>query len=313
MIDRDTFVGHRQARWQALEGLVEAGEPATPDAASALSAGYRAVCADLAAARSQGLPDDVVRYLDELAGRAHNLVYTGGRTGVGAGWRDVILREVPREIRAASLPMTASAVLFWGSFALGCAAALQGGDFAQAVLPPEQLEEMANGYSAGVERRSSEDAMMAGFYVRNNIGIAFQCFATGVFYGVGTLFFLLYNGLVLGTVFGYVTHAGHGQNLLSFTCGHAAWELTGIVVAGGAGLKLGWALIDTEGTSRAASLRRAAPAISRLVLGATVMIAVAAAIEGFWSAGPAPLPVKLGFAAVQWALVLLWLGFGGRR
>jgi uncharacterized membrane protein SpoIIM required for sporulation len=312
LIDREAFVAAREARWAELEALVSAGDPTDGESASRLSAGYRALCSDLATARSQGLPSDVVHYLDELAGRAHNGLYAV-RASRRLAWRDALLVDVPREIRANARLMWASGLLFYGSFALGCAAALQGTEFAQAVLPAAQLEQMANGYSADIERGSAQDAMMAGFYVRNNIGIAFQCFATGIFFGVGTLFFLLYNGLVLGTVSGYIVGAGHGRNFLDFTLGHGAWELTGIVIAGGAGLKLGWALIDAGGTSRFASVQRQGGSIARLVLGAAVMIAVAAAIEGFWSAGPAPFEAKVVFAAVQWALVAAWITLGGRR
>ena len=99
---------------------------------------------------------------------------------------------------------------------------------------------------------------MAGFYVYNNVGIAFRCFATGVLFGAGSLFFLIYNGLVTGTVAGYVMSAGHGGNIWTFMCGHAPFELTAIVIAGGAGLEMGYALVDDAAASPA-SARCAAP------------------------------------------------------
>ncbi len=84
---------------------------------------------------------------------------------------------------------------------------------------------------------------MTGFYVYNNIGIAFRCFATGVLFGLGSVFFLVYNGLMIGAVAGLVTAAGHGKNLLTFTCTHGAFELTAIVISGdrrhGDGLRAG--------------------------------------------------------------------------
>ena len=124
---------------------------------------------------------------------------------------------------------------------------------------------------------------MAGFYVYNNVGIAFRCFATGILFGTGSLFFLVYNGLVTGTAAGYVMSAGHGGNIWTFMCGHAPFELTAIVIAGGAGLQMGYALVDTGGLTRVGSLRRAAPLIARHILGAAAMLLIAALIEGFWS------------------------------
>jgi uncharacterized membrane protein SpoIIM required for sporulation len=154
---------------------------------------------------------------------------------------------------------------------------------------------------------------MAGFYVHNNVGIAFRCFATGILFGAGSLFFLVYNGLVIGTVAGYVTQAGHGGNILTFMSGHAPFELTAIVISGAAGLRMGYSLIATEGLTRFASLRRAAPEIARLVVGAAVMLVIAALIEGFWSPSSIPATIKWVFSGVGWLFVITYLGFAGRR
>ncbi|MCA9495245.1 MAG: stage II sporulation protein M, partial [Myxococcales bacterium] len=142
---------------------------------------------------------------------------------------------------------------------------------------------------------------------------AFRCFATGILAGAGPLFYLVYNGLVIGTVGGYLTGVGLGGNLLAFVVGHSAWELTGVCVAGAGGLRMGWALIATGGRTRIGSLTAAGPVLYRIVLGAATMLLVAAAIEGFWSAGPVPMSGKLVFGFAQVVVVVSWLGFGGRR
>ena len=61
---------------------------------------------------------------------------------------------------------------------------------------------------------------MFGFYIRHNIGIAFQCFAGGLFAGIGSLFYLIYNGAIIGAVAGYLTERGHGPDVLG-VCGDA--------------------------------------------------------------------------------------------
>jgi hypothetical protein len=96
--------------------------------------------------------------------------------------------------------------------------------------------------------------MMAGFYVYNNVGIAFRCFATGVLFGIGSAFFLVYNGLMMGR-WRARHRRRHGKNLLTFTCGHGAFELTAIVISGAAGMVMGYALVDTRGRTRFGSLR----------------------------------------------------------
>ena len=272
---------------------------------------YRGVCADLAAAQSQQVPADVVRYLDELAGRAHNALY-GTRAAVGVGWLQLIGAEFPRTLRAQWRFFALAAAMFYLPFAVGFIGALFESTFASSVLSEPMLAELEASWSQGVHRSGSDDAVMAGFYVRNNVGIAFRCFATGALAGLGSVFYLVYNGLVIGTVSGYVTSVGHGESFVGFVSGHSAWELTGIVVAGAAGLKLGWSMVVTHGRTRVGSLRAAAPVLYPLIVGVIVMLMVAAAIEGFWSGTAMPTPVKLAFGLGQIGIVGSWLTFGGR-
>jgi len=119
--------------------------------------------------------------------------------------------------------------------------------------------------------------------------------------------------VVIGVVEGHLWANGVGWNLLVFTSGHTAWELTGIVVSGAAGLRMGWALVATDGLPRFASLAAAGPVLYRLIVGAVALLAVAAAIEGFWSASPVPDIGKLVFGAIQILIVAAWLLLGGRR
>ena len=67
---------------------------------------------------------------------------------------------------------------------------------------------------------------------------------------MGSLFQLLSNGIVLGTVFGHMAVSPHAANFFTFVTAHTSFELTAIVVAAAAGLRLGWGLIDTQGQSR---------------------------------------------------------------
>jgi uncharacterized membrane protein SpoIIM required for sporulation len=93
------------------------------------------------------------------------------------------------------------------------------------------------------ERASGMESMMAGFYVRNNVGISFQCFALGAFAGVGTMVVLVYNSIFLGTVTGFLIARGHSGRFFEFVIGHGSFELTAIAVSGAAGLILGHALV----------------------------------------------------------------------
>ena len=300
-------------RWEALQDLLDRAR-LDPEEWTTLASEYRAVCADLARARTLELPADVQNYLDDLAGRAHNRLYAVRPAGFGRTlWDDAIV-GFPRTLRREWRFFALSTALFYVPFAIGFAGSLFDPAFAASVLPDGSLEQLESMYSsADLERGSAgADASMAGFYVFNNVGIAFRVFATGVFAGLGSLFFLVYNGLMLGAQGGYLGGVGMGTNLLEFTSGHSAWELTGVCVAGAAGLRLGWAVVVRQGRTLSDSLRAASPTLYRLVLGTALLLGVAAAIEGFWSASPVPRTVKFGFGALQWAIVFGWFAFGGR-
>jgi uncharacterized membrane protein SpoIIM required for sporulation len=187
---------------------------------------------------------------------------------------------------------------------------------AHRILPGSILYTMEEMYSQELDDPDDEDqrqdAAMAGFYVRHNTSIAFQCFALGFFLGLGTVYVLLSNGIQLGTVAGYLIAQGHGERFLGFVASHSSFELTAIVVAGTAGLVLGHAIVAPGNRSRSESLRVRGLVAVRLALGAAAMLFVAAMIEGFWSAQTMAPMVKYSGAAILWIAVIGYLGFAGR-
>jgi uncharacterized membrane protein SpoIIM required for sporulation len=264
-------------------------------------------------ARGAGYSADLLAYLDSLAARAHNLLYAAPPYRLSAAV-ELFTRDFPRTLRKRFRFFAFSAALFFLPGALGFFGALSSRQFAAQILPESSLEQMQEMYSHSPDegREVGTNSTMAGYYVYNNVGIAFRCFATGVLFGLGSVFFLLYNGLVIGTVLGAVVQAGHGGNILSFVCGHSSFELTAIVIAGGAGLQMGYALVSTGGLTRWGSLRAQGREIVNLVLGAAGMLLIAAAIEGFWSPSSMPRHIKYTVAILNATLVTLYFCFAGR-
>ncbi len=313
---RDRFLADGAARWRELEMLLLPDTPLAGVPAAKLhrfAALYRALCADLSRGKSLGCAPEVLAHLDGLAARAHNVFYAARPRGTTVAL-DVLLYGFPRALRKNAVFMLAAALAFLAPLGFGVLATLTDAEFAGRVLPPEMLEALAEAYAKGFAegRGVGEASAMAGFYINNNIGIAFRCFATGILFGVGSLFFLIYNGVVIGAVFGYVIQHGAGWNLFTFVCGHAPFELTAIVIAGGAGLKMGYAVIETGGKTRVGSLRAQAKDLVALLAGITAMLALAALIEGFWSPSSAPAPYKWLFAGSLTLLVSAFFALGGR-
>jgi uncharacterized membrane protein SpoIIM required for sporulation len=259
MRSQDEFVAARQRDWDELDQLLSQGGGfrKLPAVSIARAAGlYRAVSSDLMRAESAGYSPDVIALLDGLAARAHNTLYAAPPYRLRAVW-ELIAADFPRTLRRYIRFFALAVALFVLPGVLGFVGALRSRAFALQILPPDTVAQMEEAYAEGFNkgREADVNTFMTGFYVFNNIGIAFRCFATGVLFGLGSVFFLVYNGLTIGAVAGLVTGAGHGKNLLTFTCTHGAFELTAIVISATAGLVMGYALVNTRGRTRFGSLR----------------------------------------------------------
>jgi uncharacterized membrane protein SpoIIM required for sporulation len=156
------------------------------------------------------------------------------------------------------------------------------------------------------------DTLMAGFYIQHNASIGLHCFAWGLLFGLGSLYDLLSNGILLGTIFGHMTRGPHAANFYTFVTAHGPFELTAIVFSGAAGLRLGSGLINTHGQTRLASLRREAARALPIVGAAVILFVLAAFLEGFVSGSSLPYAAKASIAAITAALLIAYVSLGGR-
>ena len=315
------FEARHQAQWQQFSDQLDNLERGKADAKTSetFTSEYRRICHQLALAQERGYSSHLVDPLHQLAMRGHQQLYRH-RSAPGAWLAGFILAGFPRLVRAEWRFVLAASLLFFVSL-IGMGLLVYGfPDLVYSVVAPEQVSEMERMYEPGarrigesLERESSEDWMMFGYYIMNNIGIAFQTYASGVLLGLGSLFFLLFNGLMIGAVAGHLTGVGYGQTFWSFVIGHGAFELTGIVLAGAAGLKLGWALVAPGTHTRGEALRMAGKTSVQMVAGVILLLLIAAFIEAYWSSMTWPQPqVKYWVGGLLWMMVTGYLVFAGR-
>lgn len=272
---------------------------------------YRAACADLMLAEAHDLPGETVAYLHGLVARAHNALYRS-RGFRFFTWAGELFEALPRRLRH-DRTLWLAALLFWGPFLFAGLLALANGDFTRSILGSEAMEQMERMYEKSVVGNAErDDAAMAGFYVFNNAGIGLRCFAWGLTFGLGTIFLLVQNGLMLGASFGHMATTPYWGNFSTFVTAHGPFELTAIVFAGAAGLRLGWGLIDHQGQTRLASLQREATRALPIVGASVFLFVLAAFLEGFVSASPLPYAIKAGIALLSAALLVAYLLLGGR-
>jgi uncharacterized membrane protein SpoIIM required for sporulation len=128
---------------------------------------------------------------------------------------------------------------------------------------------------------------------------------------VGALFLLVYNGLVLGATFGIAVGVGNGPPLFQQVLAHGVLELSCIAVAGAAGMRMGWAIIDPGSRPRGVALREEARAAAEMLLGTAAWLVVAGLVEGFVTPSGQNLgtvaAIGLGLGIALWGGVF-WLG-----
>ncbi len=311
--------GSKERRWSELEEILDAAERGRPDPRIAeVPRRFREVCADLALAQSRIYALPVIERLNALVIRCRNFVYRGRG---GFDWEKVarfLAVGIPQAVRREWRLFWVCSVLFWVPFFVLFSSASNDHVWAQAVLGADgmgQMDEMYGDSERQVENLRSKygsNFMMFCYYIENNIGIDFRIFAGGMAAGVGTVFFLFFNGIFMGASAGYVQSAGDPTAFWSFVSSHASWELTGMILAGVAGMRLGIGVLRPGRLRRSESVRRAAMRALPLLGGAAVMTFVAACIEGFWSARALPPEWKYAAGAVGWVVVGAWLSFAGR-
>jgi uncharacterized membrane protein SpoIIM required for sporulation len=305
----------RQAQWQELEQLCRAMKGGSrrrmaAPALSRFSTLYRDACADLALADAYQLPPGTVLYLHQLVGRAHNQLYRS-RTFNLRDWFQELFVRLPQRLFA-DKALRLALVIFWGMFLLSAALAYGTPDFAQRVIGTEMIANLEDWYSEPPSGRSvGMGGQMVGFYIYHNPQIGLQCFAFGLLFGIGGLFVTIANAAQLGAAFGYMARTPQAGNFYQFVTAHGPFELTAIVLCAAAGMRLGFALIDTQGYTRVASLRRAGTVATPTACLAVLMFVVAAAIEGFVSPSAAPYGVKAAVGIVSAAMLVFYFIFLG--
>jgi uncharacterized membrane protein SpoIIM required for sporulation len=313
-----------ESDWTELEQLLDAlsGRARTPgsrDASGARAAAlYRQACEHLALARARSYPAHIVDRLEDLTSRAHQLIYQQREVGLGR-LRRLINADFPSAVRDhKSYVATALLAFLLPTIVVG-ALVYSRPEMILSVVSPDTAADFEHMYSPSAEsigrtREARTDWTMFGYYIRNNVGVAFQCFAGGLFAGLGTLFFLAYNGAFSGALAGYLTERGLSATFYSFVATHSAFELTAIVLAGAAGLRLGHSLLSPGRLTRRQSLVQASRESMVLVYGITCMLLIAAALEAFWSSATWIAPaVKYGVAAICWIAVLSYFTLQGRH
>ena len=321
-----TFEATHQPFWDQMNQAIaelEKGQKLTVAQRTAFANNYRDLCFHLALAQSRTYSRSLVDYLQILVERAHRQFYRHQSHLLMSFWQ-FVRYDFPNTIRSQWRYFVAAHLLFYGPFIFfGLLAYF----YPQSLndlfgMDPEALQEkfiemyseMASDYDKKINRPIEDDWQMFAQYVFHNIGIAFTMFASGLAFAFGTICTLFYNGFAIGAVFGLMARTPVAITFYSFVIAHGAFELTGIVLAGAGGLKMGWTLLNPGAYKRLDALRRNGTPIIHLMGTGFLFLFIAAIIEGFWSPiTTLPYFVKFTVGVVLWLMVYAYMLLLGKN
>ena len=266
---------------------------------------YRQVANDLSVVRQDGTARATAHMLNQLLGRTHNIIYSSRKRS----FLDVLTflrQDYPRHFRKL-LPYTLTAVaLFAAGGLLGTLLTLARHGFTENILGPAMVATIHR-HQMWTHSIVSIKPQAASGIMTNNLSVAFIAFAAGITAGLGTIWLVFFNGLLMGVIATACQQADMSRDLWSFVCPHGSLELPAIFIAGGAGLRLASGMLFPGLYSRRDSIARAGREAVRLAAGIIPMLVIAGTIEGFFSPSSAPAALKFAVGATLFTLLLLWV------
>ncbi len=197
-MNRDEFVRLNEPTWRRVEEILDRLEARrrTEHELAELPELYRRACHHLALARQRHYDSALERRLNRIALRGYHQIYRQRRVSTAAVVR-FFAADFPRLVRAHATTFALATALFYGpGIAMGLLV-LSDPDSIYSLISDQQVRSFEEMYrvAPAEERGSAGDFSAFGFYVRNNVGIAFRTFAGGLVSGPGSLFSLVLNGL----------------------------------------------------------------------------------------------------------------------
>lgn len=297
----------RKPHWSKLESLLSQAtsgglKTLSRSELQELSLLYRQSAADLAALREDPGSVQFARYLNQLLVRAHNTIYSGHRANPRA-MLSFFWNTYPQAFRRNLNQFLFATAVFAVGGVVGALLTLQNPDFKVKLLGPQMVEtiekhEMWTHSIVGIKPVASSAIMT------NNMTVGFTTFAFGITAGLGTLYMMAFNGLLIGVIGVACGMSGMSLQLWSFVAPHGVLELPAIFIAGAAGFRMAQGLLFPGVLPRKDSLTRAGLEAVQLVLGTIPILIVAGLIEAFIS--PTDLPVALKFSLAAALSALLW-------
>jgi uncharacterized membrane protein SpoIIM required for sporulation len=316
-MDVDSFIGAHNQEWKLLEEACKRGSDGLSSRSGAEISEtvrlYLRVSTHLTQARSRYADPRLERYLNDLVSHARQSIYAA-RPGTVRGFASFFGARYRAEIRRTS-PYILVAVAITVVLTLASWAWIANSAEARLGLIPPAARAAIRRFGGDRSPDLGPSHAVATMILFHNVEVAFLAFALGVTLGVGTVYILITNALTLGVLAGAFGSAGHGEQFWALILPHGILELTAICIAAGAGLRIGWAIVDPGERSRSLALAEEATGAVVVALGVVPAFVIAATIEGFVTGTSVPHVIQLALGVLVGGAYVCFL-FGwwpGRR
>lgn len=288
------FVKQHREDWKQLEGFIttihKSRKNVTGNEIDQFHRLYQKAAHHLSFSQTYYPNDDVTVYLNGLVSKSHNLLYKDQVSSM-------------QQFRSFfSSKFVGLLVGQWKFIAIAMALFVLGGIASFISIANDPLHiysilpaEMAQGIDPsqlGQNHASIDSSLMSAEIMTNNIQVAILAFAGGITFGIVTVYFLIYNGFIVGALAGLYWHHGMSYEFWAYIVPHGMIELTAIFIAGGAGLLMGYKLFVPGSYSRAYQLKQQAKRSVQLLLGTIPLFIIAGVIEGFITPADLSLETK---------------------
>jgi uncharacterized membrane protein SpoIIM required for sporulation len=266
---------------------------------------YRQAASDLSTLRQDSTARVYAEHVNQLLARAHHIIYSNRGTSflkIVRFLRDEYPAIVQRQMRY----VLVSLVILLGGALLGSVLTIARPQFMRHMLGPGMVETIER-HEMWTHSVVSIAPAASSWIMTNNLTVCFVAFAGGITFGLLTIYSMFRNGLMLGVIGVACQQHGMAIDLWSFVAPHGSLELPSIILAGAAGLRLGYGVLFPGNYGRRDAIARAGVEASRMVAGIIPLLVIAGTLEGFFSPSSAPVWLKFTVGGALFTLLISWL------
>lgn len=312
-MDLDRYLALNEPSWKRLEELLgrtnRGVRSLSDDEVDELLALYQRTSAQLSWVRNHYQEPALTQRLNELVAAANAVVYRRTASPGGA-LRQFFTVSFPAAVWHLRRFVAVAALVMFVPFVV-VAVWFADSEAARDVAAPRAVQEAYVEEEFEAYYSSEPASQFATRVLVNNIQVSFLAFVVGIFFCIGTIALLAFNGANVGVALGLFAAVGEQGRFWGLIVPHGLLELSAVVIAGAAGLSLGWALIAPGDRARGDALGEEARRSVAVIAGLMLAFVTAAIVEAFVTPSGLPTAARIGIGvAVEAAFVAYVVTFG---